>query len=405
MGRVSMRRSPATAKGQGQRAEKRTQLRLLLSGCAALALVLHHSSSSHASDQQLVACTPLLIISSLSIAAHLLFVLDAMAAMAEVSGDKSAGPVIAITIGGTHVRFGVHRNNRIEVLTDANGDRNIPAAIAFTNSGILYGQEAADQLALDPKNAISSPMRLIGKSLDQLDREFKQDRVIRGIMTPAIEVTLRGKKVKYTAVQLMTLLLNQVKQQATVFLGQAVAGARIATPTESTEKMDDGIMLAAEAAGLKDVKIMDESMRAVSAHRLQKGNGYALVFHCGGYSTSVVLLKATGNSWQSVASESLPGLGGKNIDQRLFAYFCRIFQLRNKFDLSSDKRAVSRLLKAVRSAKISLSTAVEASIAVDNLFHGRISERASSAPNWKTSARTSSSQHRNWWTESSTRQE
>jgi molecular chaperone DnaK (HSP70) len=62
--------------------------------------------------------------------------------------------VIGIEFGDTYSRVAVHEQGKIEVLTNARGDRQTPNYVAYTKQGILVGQPAKDQAVTNPKNTI-----------------------------------------------------------------------------------------------------------------------------------------------------------------------------------------------------------------------------------------------------------
>ncbi len=63
-------------------------------------------------------------------------------------------------------------------------------------------------------------------------------------------------------------------------------------------------------------------------------------------------------------------LGGSDIDNALVQYFCEEFKKKNGKDLTSNKKALSRLKTAAERAKRTLSSSSTASVEIDALFDG-----------------------------------
>ena len=63
-------------------------------------------------------------------------------------------------------------------------------------------------------------------------------------------------------------------------------------------------------------------------------------------------------------------LGGADIDNRVTEFLLNEFKIKNKVDLSTNKKAVKRLTSAVEKAKRTLSSATVTSIEIDSLHDG-----------------------------------
>ncbi len=71
---------------------------------------------------------------------------------------------IDIDLGTTYSCVGVWMNNRIEIITNHQGNRVTPSYVAFTETEILVGDAAKNQVARNPTNTASNAKRLIRRS-------------------------------------------------------------------------------------------------------------------------------------------------------------------------------------------------------------------------------------------------
>merc|ERR1712072_1285363 len=62
--------------------------------------------------------------------------------------------------------------------------------------------------------------------------------------------------------------------------------------------------------------------------------------------------------------------GGEDFDQRIMAYFMKLFKKKYKKDMSKDKRAVQKLRREVERVKRTLSSQHQARLEVESLFDG-----------------------------------
>eukprot|EP00951_Prasinocladus_malaysianus_P036995 scaffold394014_cov27-Prasinocladus_malaysianus.AAC.1 len=93
-----------------------------------------------------------------------------------MASTGATATAIGIDLGTTFSCVSVWRNGGPEVLPDEHGNRTQPSYVAFTDEKRLIGEEAVNQVALNPSNSIFDAKRLIGREFDdpslQADLEF-----------------------------------------------------------------------------------------------------------------------------------------------------------------------------------------------------------------------------------------
>jgi L1 cell adhesion molecule like protein len=63
-------------------------------------------------------------------------------------------PAIGIYLGSTYCCVGVLKHRNVEIICNEQGNRKTPSYVAFTDTEILIGEAAKNQLYRNPKNTI-----------------------------------------------------------------------------------------------------------------------------------------------------------------------------------------------------------------------------------------------------------
>ncbi|PSS34970.1 Heat shock protein 70 family protein [Actinidia chinensis var. chinensis] len=67
---------------------------------------------------------------------------------------KGEGPAIGIDLGITYSCVKVWHHDRIEIITNDQGNRTTPFYVGFTNTERLIGAAAKNQVAMNPINTV-----------------------------------------------------------------------------------------------------------------------------------------------------------------------------------------------------------------------------------------------------------
>jgi len=94
------------------------------------------------------------------------------------------------------------------------------------------------------------------------------------------------------------------------------------------------------------------------------------VFDLGGGTFDVTALTIDNGVFEVLATNGDTHLGGEDFDQRVMAYFMKMFKKKQKKDMSSDKRSVQKLRREVERVKRVLSSQHQARLEIESLYDG-----------------------------------
>jgi len=302
---------------------------------------------------------------------------------------RSAGPCIGIDLGTTYSCVGIWQNDRVEIISNDQGNRTTPSYVAFNDSERLVGDAAKNQVSLNPKNTVFDAKRLIGRKFDdpsvQSDMEHFSFEVVPGSGgKPKIKVQHMGEDKEFHAEEISAMVLAKMKEVAEAFLEQEVKDAVVTVPAYFNDSQRQATKDAGSIAGLNVLRIVNEPTAAAIAYGLDKtavgglrdGSSIdedrnVLIFDLGGGTFDVSILTIDDGVFEVRATAGDTHLGGEDFDNRLVSHLANEFKRKNHGkDITDNPRALRRLRTACERAKRTLSASTQASIEIDSLFEG-----------------------------------
>ncbi|XP_023916070.1 heat shock cognate 70 kDa protein 2-like [Quercus suber] len=297
-----------------------------------------------------------------------------------MANNQGEGPAIGIDLGTTYSCVAVWQNDRVEIITNDQGNRTTPSYVAFTSAQSLVGDPAMNQVARNPTNSVFDAKRLIGRRFSdpsiQNDINLWPFKVIGGPGDkPMIMVNYKGEEKHFTAEEISSMVLIKMREIAEAYLGKTVKNAVVTVPAYFNDSQRKATKDAGGIAGLNVLRIINEPTAAAIAYGLEKmvgsiGKRNVLVFDLGGGTTDVSLLTIEKGVFEVKAVAGDTHLGGQDFDNRMLKHFVEIFRRQHNVDISRDSRALRRLRTACEKAKRILSSTIETAIEVDCLYNG-----------------------------------
>lgn len=253
--------------------------------------------------------------------------------------------------------------------------------VGFGPKNRYLGEAAKTQEISNLKNTVGSLKRLAGRTLNDPDIQIERDYVsaqlvdIRGQV--GAEVTYLGKKEQFTATQLVSMFLNKVKATASAELKLPVSDIVISVPPWFTDVQRRSLMDAAEIAGLKLLRLINDTTATALGYGITKLDlptaeekprriAFVDIGHSN-YTCSIVEFKKGELAVKSIAYDR--HFGGRNFDKALIDHFAKEFKEKYKIDIYSNPKAVVRVAAAAEKLKKILSANAQAPINIESLMN------------------------------------
>lgn len=253
---------------------------------------------------------------------------------------------IGIDLGTSNSAAAVVAGGRPVLIPSAEGvtlyGKAFPSYVAITKDGqLLVGEPARRQAVTNPEGTVTGFKRRMGT-----DYKYR----------------LHGKE--FTPQQLSAFLLQKIKRDAEAYLGEEVKEAVITVPAYFNDNQRQATKDAAEIAGLKVLRIINEPTAAALAYGLDKleKEMKILVFDFGGGTLDVTIMEFGGGVFEVKATSGDTQLGGRDMDDAIVNYLVERFKQETGIDLTRDPVAMNRLREAAERAKIELSNVYETEI-------------------------------------------
>lgn len=204
-----------------------------------------------------------------------------------------------------------------QIIPNREGKKITPSIIQFLDGELILGSEAEDAYNAGEPNCVATFKREMGSD----------------------EPYCYIDGVPYTSEKLSSLLLRYLKENAEEALGEPIKDAVITVPAYFYSREREATYRAAEAAGLKVKKIIDEPNAAAMAYGLNnwRENANILVYDLGGGTFDVTLVHMGKNGELStVTTRGNHKLGGRDWDNRIEDILFDRFESETRLDLRSD---------------------------------------------------------------------
>jgi molecular chaperone HscA len=274
---------------------------------------------------------------------------------------------IGIDLGTTNSLVATVRSSIPEVLPDELGRPLLPSVVHYQGDGQAdVGHTAWECASRDPRNAIVSVKRFMGRGLDDARRHPSPYEFVDA---PGM-VRLRTVAGDKSPVEVSAEILKVLRLRAEAALGGELVGAVITVPAYFDDAQRQATKDAARLAGLTVLRLLNEPTAAAIAYGLDHGSeGLYAVYDLGGGTFDISILRLTRGVFEVIATGGDTMLGGDDFDRRLADWF---MQHNGLGELPPDD--LRRLLKAARLAKEALTEQAEVRI------EARIGDRPLSTP-------------------------
>lgn len=253
--------------------------------------------------------------------------------------------------------------------------------VGFGPKNRYIGEAAKTQEISNLKNTVSSLKRLAGRALTDPDIQTEKDYVSSLLVDiggqVGAEVSYLGNKDRFTATQIIAMFLNKVKTTASAELKLPVSDIVISVPPWFTDIQRRSILDAAEIAGLKLLRLINDTTATALGYGITKLDlptaeekprriAFVDIGHSN-YACSIVEFKKGELAVKSTAYDR--HFGGRNLDKAIVDHFAKEFKEKYKIDITTNPKALVRVATAAEKMKKILSANAQAPINIESLMN------------------------------------
>ncbi|KAL2127076.1 hypothetical protein VTI74DRAFT_11372 [Chaetomium olivicolor] len=289
--------------------------------------------------------------------------------------------VVGVDFGSLNTVVAVARNRGVDVITNEVSNRATPSLVGFGPKSRYLGEPAKTQEISNLKNTVGCLKRLLGRSFQDPDIQIEQDYISAPLVNVngqvGAEVTYLGQKEQFTATQLVAMFFSKIKQTTANELKLPVSDLVISVPAWFTDVQRRALIDAAEIAGLKPLRLINDTTAAALGYGItkldlpaadEKPRRVAFVdVGYSDYSCSIVEFKKGELAVKSTAFDR--HFGGRNFDRAIVEHLQKEFLGKYKIDIFSNPKALTRVYAAAEKLKKVLSANQQAPLNIESLMN------------------------------------
>jgi heat shock protein 4 len=255
--------------------------------------------------------------------------------------------------------------------------------VGFGPKSRYIGEAAKTQEISNLKNTISSLKRLAGRTINDPEVAIEQQFITAPLVDVngqvGAEVTYRGEKQKFSAVQLIAMYFGKIRDTASKELKLPVSDVVIGCPPWFTDSQRRAILDAAEIANLKLLRLINDNTAIALGYGITKSDlpeGDAkprrVCFVDVGYSDYTVSIVEFRKGELAVKATTFDRhFGGRNFDKALVDHFAAEFKEKFKIDIYTNPKATTRVAAAAEKVKKILSANAQAPLSIESLMEDK----------------------------------
>lgn len=266
-----------------------------------------------------------------------------------------------IDLGTTNSLVATVRSGQPQTLADQHEQHLLPSIVAYTETGIIVGDEAQQQQIADPLNTMSSIKRLMGRGIEDL-RSLGEELPYRFVMSDSAVPHIHTHRGIVTPIEVSAEILKVLRLRAEESLGGDLNGVVVTVPAYFDDAQRQATRDAAALAGLNVFRLLNEPTAAAIAYGLDQGaDGIHAIYDLGGGTFDISILRLNKGVFEVMATGGDSALGGDDIDHAIAEWM-----MQQSGITTLDAVLERKLLQIARAAKESLTQKERIGIAVSS---------------------------------------
>ncbi|HZM85848.1 MAG TPA: Fe-S protein assembly chaperone HscA [Blastocatellia bacterium] len=284
-----------------------------------------------------------------------------------LSGRPKSARVVGIDLGTTNSLVAYIGDNGPEVIRDRSGNGLVPSIVYYDQEQdrLLVGEEARDRLVTEPRKAIYSVKRFMGKGSEDVQEDLS---LVPFQIAPGSEQVIgfqMGDRV-FTPPEISAFILRDLKKRASQFFGEEVSQAVITVPAYFNDAQRQATKDAGHLAGLEVLRIVNEPTAASLAYGIdRKEEAIVAVYDLGGGTFDISILKLKDGIFEVLSTNGDTHLGGDDLDNRLITLVIDEMGKEAGEGIAQDPAVFQTIRKAIIKAKHDLSDSDSAIVEID----------------------------------------
>ncbi|RKF59610.1 Ribosome-associated complex subunit SSZ1 [Golovinomyces cichoracearum] len=305
-----------------------------------------------------------------------------MNSMGEFSGAcEKPETIIGISFGNSNSSIAYTTSeNKVEVITNEDGDRQIPSVISYVDGEEYSGQQAKQQLIRNGDNTVAYFRDFLGQDYKNIDSTHCQASAHPREHERTIAFNIKDKvgdeKSIVSVSEITTRHLRRLVSSASEYIGKPVDAAVITIPTDFSKQQEEALIEAANNAKLSVLQLIHEPVAALLAYDSQPDTKLTdknvVVADLGGTRSDVAVISSRAGIYTILATTHDRNFAGVHLDRVLEDHFAKAFIKYNGEDADprGNARSMAKLKLESEATKKALSIGTNATFSVESLNIG-----------------------------------
>lgn len=271
---------------------------------------------------------------------------------------------IGIDLGTTFCCVSIYWNGKVEVIPGNSGDKTLPSVAVFEDGTLdtaRVGKPAIQKMSHFPTLTVFDAKRIIGRQFNDpsvADFQLRNPllKVVDHRGMAAFQLTNKNKEIlEVTPEQVCSHFLRALKEASWKFSGEEITDAVITVPANFNDSQRSATKTAAEMAGLKVLRLLNEPTAAALAYAANRPFPQTpettVVVDFGGGTIDVTVMTSHNQNMEINSSHGDCWVGGRDVDHNIFKFL----ESKRLFDNIDMRKHYFKLVAACQELKIELS--------------------------------------------------